>query len=233
MRALRLRLHLGEADRSDGAPAGPALVARAREAGLAGATLLRATLGYGAHRRIHAETLIEVEGDLPLRLEVVDSPTAIAAFLPAARRLAGGCRADVAEVVRYMPEATGAEAEVGPAAGPAGVQGVRAQRLCVYCGEADRFGARPLVAAIVEAARREGLAGASAWRGVLGYGPRSSNHPHALRPFQLSQDLPVLVEIVDSPERIAAFLPVVGPMVRGGLITLEETLVLPGQGAHP
>ncbi|MBI5238670.1 MAG: DUF190 domain-containing protein [Deltaproteobacteria bacterium] len=99
-----------------------------------------------------------------------------------------------------------------------------AELLRIFIGESDRFDGKPLYEAIVGEARRRGLAGATVLRGVLGYGVHSRLHTSKV--LRLSEDLPMVVEIVDRKERIEAFLPVLDAMVKEGLITLEDIRVI-------
>lgn len=99
-----------------------------------------------------------------------------------------------------------------------------AQRIRIYIGESDRWRNRPLYAAILEALKKNGLAGATVIRGVAGFGAHSRIHTAAI--LRLSQDLPLVIEVVDSPEKIKQALDVVSPMVREGLITLDEVQVI-------
>jgi PII-like signaling protein len=99
-----------------------------------------------------------------------------------------------------------------------------AQRVRVYIGESDQWHGRPLFTAIVERCRLEGLAGATVLRGIEGYGAHS--RIHTARILQLSEDLPIVVEIVDRTERIALLLPMLDEMVSEGLITLEDVQVV-------
>ncbi|EGJ51877.1 DUF190 domain-containing protein [Desulfocurvibacter africanus] len=94
-----------------------------------------------------------------------------------------------------------------------------AKLLRIYLGESDKHAGRPLYELIVEEARSRGLAGATAVRGVLGFG--ASSHVHTAKLLRLSEDLPMVVEIVDTAERIEAFLPLLEKMVSKGLVTLE------------
>lgn len=96
--------------------------------------------------------------------------------------------------------------------------------LRIYIGEADHYKHRPLYEAIVQEARRHGLAGASVVRGLLGFGKNSRIHTAKI--LRLSEDLPVIIEIVDKPERIEAFLPVLDSMVDNGMVTMEDVNVL-------
>ncbi|PYR92704.1 MAG: hypothetical protein DMF84_12255 [Acidobacteria bacterium] len=96
--------------------------------------------------------------------------------------------------------------------------------LRIFVGEADRWEGRPLYQAIVEAARHQGLAGATAWKGFIGFGANS--RVHTAKVLRLSEDLPVVIEIVDGPDKIEAFLPALDEMVQEGLVTLERAKVI-------
>lgn len=99
----------------------------------------------------------------------------------------------------------------------------------IFIGEDDRHDGQPLYEAIVLKAREAGLAGATVLRGPMGFG--HSSRLHTTKILQLSEDLPLVIEIVDSPDRIEAFLPLLDAMMGSGLITLEKVQVLRyGQG---
>jgi len=96
--------------------------------------------------------------------------------------------------------------------------------LRIFIGESDRWEHRPLYEAIVLKARELHLAGATVLRGPMGFGP--SSRLHTAKILRLSEDLPMVVEIVDSQEKIDAFLPVLDAMMGSGLITIEKVTVL-------
>jgi PII-like signaling protein len=99
-----------------------------------------------------------------------------------------------------------------------------AELLRIFIGESDKHQGRPLYEVIVEEARRRGLAGATVLRGTLGFG--ASSRIHTAKILRLSEDLPMVVEIVDKPERIAEFLPDLDSMITEGLVTLERVRVI-------
>jgi len=99
-----------------------------------------------------------------------------------------------------------------------------ALRLRIFIGESDKHGGRLLYELIVEEARRQGLAGAPVLRGVSGFGANS--RVHTAKILRLSEDLPLVIEIVDVPEKIQDFLPFLNTVVTEGLVTLEEVKVL-------
>jgi PII-like signaling protein len=106
-----------------------------------------------------------------------------------------------------------------------------AQRLRIYVGERARLGHQPLHEAIVLKARELHLAGATVTRGVMGYG--KSSRLHTAKILRLSDDLPLVIEIVDSTEKIGAFLPVLETMMPSGLATLEEVRTVCYRGVAP
>jgi PII-like signaling protein len=96
--------------------------------------------------------------------------------------------------------------------------------LRIFIGESDRYKHRPLYEAIVIKARELHLAGATVLRGPMGFG--KSSHLHTAKILRLSMDLPIVIEIVDSEEKVNAFLPVLDEMMGGGLVTLEKAKVI-------
>jgi PII-like signaling protein len=98
------------------------------------------------------------------------------------------------------------------------------QLLRIFVGEADQWKGQPLYEAIVLLARKEGMAGATALKGFMGFGCKS--HMHTTKILRLSEDLPIIIEIVDSEEKISKFLPHLDEMVKEGLITLEKAHVV-------
>jgi len=108
-----------------------------------------------------------------------------------------------------------------------------ARRLTIYIGESDSWHHHPLYTEIVKRAHRGGLAGASVFRGMEGFG--ASSHIHTSRLLSLSEDLPVAVVIVDAAERIEAFLPELDELVAEGLVVIEDVEVVRyvGRAADP
>jgi uncharacterized protein len=96
--------------------------------------------------------------------------------------------------------------------------------LRIFIGEADKWQGKPLYEEIVILAKKNGLAGATAIKGFLGFGCKS--HMHTAKLLRLSEDLPIIIEIVDSEEKINKFIPLLDEMVKEGLITMEKANVI-------
>jgi hypothetical protein len=94
----------------------------------------------------------------------------------------------------------------------------------IHIGESDKWHGKPLYEAIVELLRKEGFSGVTVLRGVAGYGGSSVYHTDKI--LRLSQDLPIILEVVETTERIDPILPRLDGMVEGGLITLEKVRVI-------
>lgn len=99
-----------------------------------------------------------------------------------------------------------------------------AKRLTIYVGESDHHEHKPLYKAIVETLREKGIAGATVVRGIEGFGKTSRIHTAAI--LRLSEDLPIVIQVIDKKERIESVLPVIEEMVAKGLVTIEDIEVV-------
>jgi PII-like signaling protein len=100
--------------------------------------------------------------------------------------------------------------------------------LRIFIGESDRWEHRPLYEAIVLKAREMGMAGATVLRGPMGFG--ATSRLHTAKILRLSDDLPLIIEMVDTEEQIQRFLPVLDGMVKGGMVTLEKVQIIKYRG---
>lgn len=96
--------------------------------------------------------------------------------------------------------------------------------LRIFIGESDKWQGKPLYEEIIYLARKKGMAGATAIKGFMGFGCKS--HMHTTKLLRLSEDLPIIIEIVDSEEKINQFIPSLDEMVKEGLITLEKANII-------
>lgn len=231
--AVLLRIFVGEDDRHRGRPLYQAIVDRAREAGLAGATVLPGPEGFGRSRYVRSELNIDAGSRLPMIVEIVDGEDRIDRFLPVVQEMveSGLVTLEKVRAIRYGRTGAGAEPETRTAAAaevPSEDSAMDvphdAVLLRIFTSVADRVGVEPLYQVIVKRAHDMQLAGATVLRGPLGFGHSAKLHQEHFLP--LTQDSPIVIEIVDSEEKINAFLPVLDQLMESGLVTLEKARVL-------
>jgi uncharacterized protein len=234
-----LRVYLRNTDRYGlWRSAADTLVARARRDGLAGATVLRGIFGLDVTGRLLERGTWSFVEHVPVIVEIVDTPQAVGRFLGVVAEVVpeGLATLERGHVLLYRPargEAAGL-AVPGPVPDlstlpspeefPAMKLSESGQLLRVFVGESDWWEGEPLYRAIVLKARELGLAGATVLRGAMGYGANSRVHTTKL--LELSTDLPILIEIVDSAAKVESLLPFLDQAVGEGLITIEAVRVL-------
>jgi PII-like signaling protein len=216
------------------------IVETAHREGLKGATVLKGFYGLRPEGSVLEEHTWSISQELPMIVEVIDEPARIEALLakvePVIRE--GIITLERAHVLFYRagprepsPPLTGRNILATTAISAA--YGVRTMNvpeqgvlLRIFIGESDKEPgrARPLYEAIVRRAREAHLAGATVLRGPMGFGRHSRVHTAKL--LELSTDLPIVIEIVDSEEKVGAFLPTVDELVTEGLVTLEAVRIM-------
>jgi PII-like signaling protein len=237
-----LRVYLRNTDRHGFGAAADQLVERARQEGLAGATVLRGILGLdltGELLENHAWSLVQKQ---PVVVEFVDTPSAIGRFLSVVdRTLAEGLATlERAHVLVYRHSSQAAQTVRRRLAAPGDVADLTTipssedfpmmklsedgQLLRIFIGESDRWQGEPLFRAIVLKARELGLAGATVLHGTMGYGANS--RVHAAKLLDISTDLPIVIEIVDTADQIERLLPFLDETVQEGMMTMEAVRVL-------
>jgi PII-like signaling protein len=237
-----LRVYLRNTDRFGlWRSAADTLVSRARHDGLAGATALRGIFGLDAAGNLLEPSSWSISEHVPVIVEIVDAPQAIGQFLDVVREVVseGMATLERGHVLMYRSEEsrrsnTAKRLSVpspvadlstlpSPEEFPAMQTGEAGQLLRVFIGESDVHDGEPLFRAIVLKARELGLAGATVLRGAMGFGANS--RMHTTRLLELSTDLPILIEIVDSASKIESLLPFLDEVVAEGMITIESVHV--------
>lgn len=236
-----LRVHLRNTDRHGwfSRPTAESLVQRAKSRGLAGATVWRGFLGLDVNGQLLESSNWSLVEHVPIIVEIVDSARAIGAFLTDVAELVleGFATLERAHVLLYRHpaarvlmrlEVPGTIAPLSTLPSPEEFPIMRSaekgQLLRVFIGESDVWQGEPLYRAIVLKAREMGLAGATVLRGPMGFGAHSRMHTAKL--LELSTDLPIIVEIVETPAKIQALLPFLDEVVAEGLITIEDVRIL-------
>jgi uncharacterized protein len=214
------------------------LVERARERGLAGATVLRGIYGLDIAGRLIAPSVWSLAETVPVVVEIVDTAAAIGKFLESVADIVadGLATLERGHVLLYRADrATAARLTVPapvpdlstlppPAEFPAMHLAEDGQLLRVFVGESDIWEGQPLYRAVVHKAKELGLAGATVLRGAMGFGANSRVHTSKI--MELSTDLPILIEIVDAADKVQSLLPFLDDVVKEGMITVEAVKVL-------
>jgi uncharacterized protein len=222
-----LRIWVDSAKRSHGQPIYERLVLEAHAAGCAGATVLRGVTGFGASGRELRASPFHLVERVPTIVEIVDETSRIDPFLSRVAPLLEDLLVtrERAHVVRYRHR--DGEAAAPATASSKGVPVLETGDgvlLRVFVGDSDRWKGQPLHDAIVHRARELGISGATVLKGPMGFGAHS--RIHTAKVLQLSQDLPVVIEIVDRDDRIRTLLAALDEMVVEGLVTLENVRVV-------
>jgi PII-like signaling protein len=237
--AKRLIVTINEASRWHGRSLYNALLELFQHRGLAGATVSRGIAGFTGHGAVHTINIVDLSTDLPVRLEIVDTSEAIERVLPDVFDMVDKGLVEVQDttVIKF---ATG-ETPAMPAAKKGELMRLigKAKMLRVHIGENDRWEGEPLYEAIVKRAAQLDVAGATVYRGILGYGAQRRIHRH--KTITLSSDDPIMISMVDEEEKINRMVAALDTMVSGGcMIAISDVTVVkyvehaePKPGAAP
>lgn len=185
--------------------------------GVAGATATRGFAGFGAHHKLHTPQVELLAYDLPVRIEFIESAEKVAEVLPGLYEMVSDGLIEVQDttVVKHARKSTRPE----PRRPHERRQGP-AKLLRVFLGEADKWHGEPLYEAIVKRLRMMEIAGATVYRGILGYGAKGQEHKRSF--FHPTRDLPVMVAVVDTADKIAAATEAIEAMLEDGLIVISD-----------
>jgi PII-like signaling protein len=189
--------------------------------GVSGATVLKGVAGFGADHHIHSSSFVEISDHLPVKIEFIESREKVDEILGKLEQLVGSGLIELQETTVAKPAQT-AQKEDLP------VEHVRmagtAKLMRIYIDEADKWGNKPLYEALLAALRANDLAGATVYRGILGYGADRKIHKEG--PFHLSHDCSVMISVIDTEEKIQGILEVLDKMVQRGFVVMSDVDVI-------
>ena len=186
--------------------------------GVAGATATRAMAGFGAHHVMHTNRIEALGEHLPVRIEFIESPEKVDELLPTLYDMVSDGLIEVqdTQVIKAAArERTAAEPKL-----PHQEQRGKARLMRIFLGESDRWHGEPLYDAIVNRLRLMGIAGATVYRGILGYGYKGHTHKSGRLPF--SRDLPIMIAVADTEDKLAGAIAEIEAMMEDGLIVLSD-----------
>jgi PII-like signaling protein len=188
--------------------------------GVSGATATRAVAGFGAHHVMHTAKIEVLAEHLPIRIEFIEAPEKVEELMPTLYDMVtdGVIEVQDTQVVKVAnkerPSLKVPHTEVRGAA----------RLMRIYMGESDKWQGEPLYEAIVKRLRLMDIAGATVYRGILGYGVKG--HTHKSGRLGLSHDLPIMISIVDTPEKLAHAVDEIEPMMQDAIIVFSDVDVI-------
>lgn len=185
--------------------------------GVAGATATRAFSGFGSHQTLHTPRMEATAEHLPIRIEFVETAERVDELLPTLNEMVTDGLIEVQDTtVIKLTRPAGEPApnlphqrKVGPA-----------KMLRIFLGEADKWHDEPLYDAIVKKLRLMDIAGATVYRGILGYGAKGHEHKKSF--LHVSRDLPIMLSVIDTSDKIHAAAEVIEGMLEDGLLVISD-----------
>lgn len=216
--AKKVTIYLNEDTQHHLAPLYESILTFLVHKGVAGATVTRALAGFGAHKVIHTPKIEVLAEHLPVKVEFIETAEKVDELLPTLYDMVTDGLIEVHDttVVKIaMKEKRRAEPKQ-PHERKAG----KAKLMRIFMGEADRFDGEPLHDAIVKRLRTMDIAGATVYRGVLGYGIKGHTHKQNL--LHTSRDLPVMIAVVEAEDKLSLAAEAVEEMLQDGLIVVSD-----------
>jgi PII-like signaling protein len=216
--AKKVTIYVNEDTREHRSPLYESILDFLMHKGVSGATATRALSGFGAHRLVHTPKVEVLANHLPIRIEFIDTAEKVEQLLPTLYEMVTDGLIEVQDttIVKIANKEKQADEPKPVHLRQAG----KAKMLRVYLGEDDRWNGEPLYEAIVERLRRLDIAGATVYRGILGYGAKGHTHKQGL--LHLSRDLPIMISVIETEEKLAPAAQEIEKMLGDGLIAISD-----------
>jgi len=191
--------------------------------GVSGASVVRGIAGFGAEHKMHTTRILRLTENLPVKIEFTESPEKLEEILPKLHEMVGTGLIEMQDSVVVKPPHASPEEDPASQVPPAKRAG-KAKLMRIYIGENDRWHDKPLYQALVESLRANDIAGVTVYQGILGYG--ANRRIHQQKALNLSHDHPIMLSIVETEEKLRAFVPVLDDMVKQGLVVLSDVDII-------
>jgi PII-like signaling protein len=220
-KALKVSIYVSEGTKHHGVPVYSSILDFLFYRGVSGATVLKGIAGFGADHHMHSTSIVEISDHMPLVIEFIETPEKVHEILGKLEELAGTGMIEIQETTVTKP----AQASKTKKAPPEHlkIEG-KAKLMRIYIGESDGWRDKPLHQALVEAMRANDIAGVTVYRGILGYGVRGRAQKGKL--LHVSHDATIMLSVIDTEEKVRAFLPLVESMVQEGLVVLSDVDII-------
>ncbi|MGA2219420.1 MAG: DUF190 domain-containing protein [Terracidiphilus sp.] len=224
--AVKVSIYLSEGSTHHGVPVYSSILDFLYYRGVSGATVLKGIAGFGADHHMHSAGVVEISDHLPLKIEFIESREKVNELLGKLEELAGSGLIEVQETTVAKPAQLSIQPSKKKSPAPPAhmkIEG-KARMMRIYIGESDRWQDKPLHTALVEAMRANDIAGVTVYRGIMSYGAHRRIHKD--KPLHLSQDSSIMLSVVDTEEKLQAFLPIVDRMVEEGLVVMSDVDII-------
>jgi len=221
-KAVKVSIYLSEGSTHHGAATYSSILDFLFFRGVSGATVLKGIAGFGADHHLHSSNLIDISDHLPLKIEFIETREKVDEIIGKLEEMVGSGMIELQETMIAKP-AQVSKPKKTPAPGHVKIEG-KAQLMRIFIGESDQWQGKPLHEALVRALRANDLAGVTVYRGILGYG--AHRRVHKEKPLHLSHDCSIMLSIIDTEEKLRAFLPIVDQMVQEGLVVLSDVDII-------
>ncbi len=218
--AKKVTIYLNQDNRAHVDSLWSAILAFLRHKHVAGATLVRADAGFGSHEQFHNPQSEYVAGQSGVRIEFIERPERVDELLPTLYDMVTDGLIAVQEVTVVKSVAQDSRAKQPEPETPKKILNSAAKLVRIYLGESDKRDGEPLYEAIVKKLRMMDFSGATVYRGVLGYGAAGRTHKSSR--FGFSHDCPIMISVVEKPERLNELVRVVTEMMQDGIIVTSD-----------
>lgn len=190
---------------------------------VSGANVVRGVAGFGADRHMHTARIEVLTGNLPIRIEFIESAQKVEELLPKLHEMVGTGLIEIQDTTVVKPSEVSKKGAPQPSLPPLRREG-KAKLMRIFVGESDKWRDQPLYKALIESMRANDIAGVTIYQGILGYGANRRIHKDTT--LHLSHDRPIMLSVVDTEEKLRAFFPILDEMVQQGLVVLSEVDVI-------
>jgi PII-like signaling protein len=221
-KAVKVSIYLSEGSTHHGASTYSSILDFLFFHGVSGATVLKGVAGFGADHHIHSASSVEISDHLPLKIEFIEAREKVDELLGKLEEMAGSGMIELQETTVAKPAQISRQ-KSAPMSERVKIEG-KAKMMRIFIGESDQWHGKPLHEALVKAMRAHDLAGATVYRGILGYG--AHRRVHKEKPLHLSHDCSIMLSVIDTEEKLKAFLPIVDQMVQEGLVVFSDVDII-------
>jgi PII-like signaling protein len=218
--AKKVVIYLNQDTRTRIEPLWTAILEFLRHKHVAGATLLRADAGFGTHEMFHDPRSEYRSEHCPVRIEFVETAQKIDELLPTLYEMVTDGLITLQDLTVVKCVSRDSRHQSTERATPTKIVTAPAKLVRIYLGESDKCHDEPLYEAIVKKLRMMDFSGATVYRGILGYGAKG--HTHKAGRFHFSRDLPIMISVIERPEKVSELVRVVSEMLQDGIIVTSD-----------